>query len=634
MNKHSLLCAAAFLQVASIATSAGSWYIKPLFEDALTFSDNSLAAVKFNGKWGFINLMNEGVIKPSWDRACTFRCGFALVEIDGKWGYIDSKGKSVCEPKYDAASDFVNGIAVVRVGTDLGTINSKCEWIDHFEVEPTLVPDGKIPVESQFGFLLAGTSKYFQGGTGNHVFLSDGKRFGTSYWEQATFGSSNGVALIVGKHLQLAVDGKFTFDSAKMQDARLQDGSFSSTGFFDGLAPVRVSFGGNRFSEIGYVDMIGTVVIDFHPDNRASNDSRQPSDDLIGFSKSGNGLCGFLRTDGQVSLDARWDEIQSFRDGFAAVAVKGIWSVIDRTGKEVKTFETIPFLVKSMTNIGQGYFMLEGEKESTLVSIEDRPLKTPETLYGTSNEWVSGRLPISVNFRLDEDGYPLADIALMDTAGSLIFGPFVRPTQESLSLGQSGVDASWFEMLNSSAEAKMPCPVFDPETNKYGYQKIPDFIIEGESLVESVKASAGVVSVQQMSRKLTKQFQEFSGQEQLLWMDAGLNDVLTIPLTPSNLKLGTFDLLIFPTCGPGYAEVKVTLGEEEQLIDCYDKRILLSDPLSFKYVTISDDFPPLLKIQIVDKNTTAKRKSKASLKVGIDRIELMLRPAPQLLPGN
>ena len=53
--------------------------------------------------------------------------GIAIIKINGKYGYIDIHGNTVVMPQYDEAEDFLNGIAVVATeidGTDVrGAIN-------------------------------------------------------------------------------------------------------------------------------------------------------------------------------------------------------------------------------------------------------------------------------------------------------------------------------------------------------------------------------------------------------------------------------------------------------------------------------------------------------------------------------
>jgi WG containing repeat len=69
--------------------------IHPLFEDAIPFAEG-LAAVSFNGRWGYINKSGEMRIPNHYPfLAEAFRGGFALVgnPVDGSELYINQEGK-------------------------------------------------------------------------------------------------------------------------------------------------------------------------------------------------------------------------------------------------------------------------------------------------------------------------------------------------------------------------------------------------------------------------------------------------------------------------------------------------------------------------------------------------------------
>ncbi len=135
-----------------------AYSIPPQFEDAQEFGENGLAAVKVNGKYGFIDMTGKFVIEPQFDAppshaevmifhegvAPAFRDGFwgfinesgawavrpefvrvknfhegaAAVQVAfgqvGKWGYIDAKGEFVIAPSFENAYDFSGGVAIVR----------------------------------------------------------------------------------------------------------------------------------------------------------------------------------------------------------------------------------------------------------------------------------------------------------------------------------------------------------------------------------------------------------------------------------------------------------------------------------------------------------------------------------------
>lgn len=69
--------------------------------------------------------------------------GIAIIKINGKYGYIDIHGNTVAMPQYDEAEDFSNGIAVVATeidGTDVcGAINMQGELVLPFKYKGSLI---------------------------------------------------------------------------------------------------------------------------------------------------------------------------------------------------------------------------------------------------------------------------------------------------------------------------------------------------------------------------------------------------------------------------------------------------------------------------------------------------------------
>ena len=58
-----------------------------------------------------------------YDEAMTFSEGMAAVKQDGKWGFLDSTGKLVVPLKYTDAMSFHNNLAIVSNGSSYGFID-------------------------------------------------------------------------------------------------------------------------------------------------------------------------------------------------------------------------------------------------------------------------------------------------------------------------------------------------------------------------------------------------------------------------------------------------------------------------------------------------------------------------------
>ena len=88
------------------------------YEDALPFSAENYAAVKKNGKWGFIDTAGREVIPFIFDDALSFGQHLAAVKHGEFWGYISIYGHVVIEPVFHEAKSFSGGNAPVL--TDRG----------------------------------------------------------------------------------------------------------------------------------------------------------------------------------------------------------------------------------------------------------------------------------------------------------------------------------------------------------------------------------------------------------------------------------------------------------------------------------------------------------------------------------
>jgi outer membrane protein assembly factor BamD len=106
----------------------GKYVLEPQYEEALPFSD-FLAAVKKDGKWGFINGEGKFVIEPRFENAFLFSDGAAAVEENGKWGFVNRSGKYLVQPKYESAGIFRQGLAAVRWESKWGFISKDGEMV-------------------------------------------------------------------------------------------------------------------------------------------------------------------------------------------------------------------------------------------------------------------------------------------------------------------------------------------------------------------------------------------------------------------------------------------------------------------------------------------------------------------------
>lgn len=103
--------------------SSGNVISKQKYEAAHLFTDTTYAAVKVDGKWGFIDKEGNMVIEAEYEDARSFMNGKAAVKVNGKWGFIDDTGEMVIKADFIDAKDFNgSGCAFVKVDSGVWTL--------------------------------------------------------------------------------------------------------------------------------------------------------------------------------------------------------------------------------------------------------------------------------------------------------------------------------------------------------------------------------------------------------------------------------------------------------------------------------------------------------------------------------
>ncbi|MBP6730814.1 MAG: WG repeat-containing protein [Chitinophagales bacterium] len=92
---------------------SGNVAISLKYTDALPFSQG-LAAVGIDGNWFFIDKTGKQAFINRFNNVLSFSDSLAAVTQDGEnWGYIDMMGNFVIQPTYESAEDFVGGFGII-----------------------------------------------------------------------------------------------------------------------------------------------------------------------------------------------------------------------------------------------------------------------------------------------------------------------------------------------------------------------------------------------------------------------------------------------------------------------------------------------------------------------------------------
>jgi hypothetical protein len=268
------------------------------FQDARSFSDG-LAAVKFDGMWGYIDRLGQWVIPPTYsfpvgdyssglafvgnqfldkngmqafagakfENARSFKPkgekALAAVQLSGQWGFIDLKGEHVIPPKYDNAGDFSESIdglqlAPVKAGGVWGYVDSK----------------GRELIMSKFDYA----------------------------WG---FSGEFAAVLIEGAVGYIDRTGLYTINPKFVHGGA----------FHNGRAPVRIG------EKTGYINDKGQLLIPakYHDGGEFNNGLAPVATD---------NRWGYINVSGKMIIPPLYDKAMPFCEGLAAVEQDGLWGYI------------------------------------------------------------------------------------------------------------------------------------------------------------------------------------------------------------------------------------------------------------------------------------------------------------------
>lgn len=273
---------------------------------------SGFAAVKQNGKWGYIDKRGVVVIPFQFDAASDFECGLAPAKYNGKWGLINEAGNPVLQPQYDGILwDTLGDYWYLWSGENRGIADKT----------------GKIIVAPQFesiGSYGEGLIPVKRGGKYGYIDMLGNLSIGFKYENAGRF--YNGIATV-------QVDGKWGFidKTGELVDSPRYSATDRDLPFNEGLAYVHTDDG------FGYIDKTGKWVIAPQAGWGSSF-----SDGLAAVYV--NNKFGYIDKTGNFIIYPMFKSARDFENGIAAVQDEnGLWGLINRSGIYVVTpqFEMI-----------------------------------------------------------------------------------------------------------------------------------------------------------------------------------------------------------------------------------------------------------------------------------------------------
>jgi hypothetical protein len=270
----------------------------------------------YKGKYGFVDSFTGKEITPFiYEAARNFSEGFAAVKRDGKWGYIDETGKELIAYRFTEVHSFSDGLARVAESGDniYGFINKKGKLLIPFKYRAAgnfkygLCPvirdnDNKKGYIDKEGKLVISCSKY--------DYFSEFCQYGfASVWVKQ--GGDEKIGIFVSEKKKCGLidrSGKVILDIS-YDTILLSD-------FKGGMAIVE------KDMKSGFINTSGKLVIPCEYDSASVF-----ADGLAGISKDGKG--GFIDARNKLTLSLpQYYACKSFSEGLA-IAIK-------RTGKKKK----------------------------------------------------------------------------------------------------------------------------------------------------------------------------------------------------------------------------------------------------------------------------------------------------------
>ena len=289
-----------------------------------------VAAAKFDGKWGFIDLKGEWFIEPKFDSVGNFYNYYAEIYLDGKEGMINQNGEVIVEPIYEFVGLVEEDMLDILDNDKIGYINVKTQEIIQPQFE-----DGNEFSEGLAGVMNEKDEWGFIDKKGNLVIPYKYDDIDWYFENDSIQVELNSKEFYINKKDEnigdvseyVFIKKELSLDEKRKRLRKMNPGfdslSFPSTGYRqDSIFWYRT---GNKY---GIADTTGLAIT-------------QPIFDYIWYFSDGlapvriGNKWGFVFPNGQTAIKLKYEKVLNFKYDLAAAKYKGRWGYINHSGKWV-----------------------------------------------------------------------------------------------------------------------------------------------------------------------------------------------------------------------------------------------------------------------------------------------------------
>jgi hypothetical protein len=289
----------------------------------LCFSDNLAMSIKDN-KVGFIDFKGNQIIPNKFAGGHCFVFGYAPVSVGDKWGIIDRKGNFIIEPAYDYAGGFgPEGLAGLLKDDQIGfvdTIGNLVIPFGYYWTRPwATTPDYPFFISNRISVIRAENQDELQNGKSGCLNTKGELVIPAIFDVISYFEDGLAIAKKDGRLILIDTVGNIIQQYPETVQSMYMSGNYAFIHGSDGRAGLM-----RRNGEILLEPKYNGIEPFF--DGFAAV---QIESDQLGVKSA------FIDTTGRFVFDKTFGFIRSFSEGYAAVEINGKWGFIDRTGRQV-----------------------------------------------------------------------------------------------------------------------------------------------------------------------------------------------------------------------------------------------------------------------------------------------------------